>query len=86
MPSTFSCVHGLRRHAAGDFFAADDEEPVGGAVNGVEAIDRCQIVVIGQHQEVIAVLAIPPHHFVRRAVPVAVEGVGVSVALVPAQR
>ena len=61
-----------------------DQELLVGAVQGVEAVDRGQEVVIGQHEELVAVLAIPAHDVVRRAVAVAVERVRVGVALVPA--
>ena len=48
------------------------------------AVDAGQVVVIGEDEELVAVLAIPADHVVRRAVAVAVEGVGVGVPLEPA--
>ncbi len=51
--------------------------------SGVEAVDARQVVVIGERDEVVAVLAIPPHHIVGRRIAVAVQRVRVKVALEP---
>jgi hypothetical protein len=71
---------------AGHFFAADHQELVRRAVQRVQAVNGREVVVIRQHQKLIAVLPVPPHDLVWRAVAVAVQGVGMRVALVPAQR
>jgi len=79
-------VNRLVAELVGHFLAPHDQEPVVGAVKRLQRLDGGQEVVIGQNDEVIAVLAIPPHDVVRRGVAVAVEGVGMRVALVPATR
>ena len=76
-------VKRLLAEGVGDLFTLDDQEPIVGAVHGVEAVDAREDVVIGQHQELIPVLAVPPNHVVRGAVAVAVERMGVRVSLVP---
>ena len=76
-------VNRLVAESIGDLFALHDEELLVGAVQRVEAVDAGQVVVIGQRDEVVVVLAIPPHHIVRRRIAVAVQGVGVEVALEP---
>ena len=70
----------------GYFLAPDHEELPVGAVQRVERIGRGQEVVVGEHEEGVAVLAIPAHDVVGRGVAVAVERVRVRVALVPARR
>ena len=50
----------------------------------VEAFDPGEIVVVGQDQELIPVLAVPGGDFERRGIAVAVQRVGVQVALEPA--
>ena len=72
--------------AVGDFLALDHQKLFVGAVQRVEAVDAGQEVVIGQHEELVAVLAVPAHDIVRRGVAVAVERVRVRVALVPLQQ
>jgi hypothetical protein len=73
----------LPAEGVGDLFTLDDQEPIVGAVDGVEAVDAREDVVVGQHQELIAVLAVPAHDVIRRAVAVAVQRMGVRVAFVP---
>src|SRR5262245_58430976 len=76
-------VQRLLAEGIGDLFTLDDEEPIVGAVDGVETVDAREHIVIGQHQELIPVLPVPSHHVVRCAIAVAVERVGVRVSLVP---
>jgi hypothetical protein len=73
----------LLAEGVADLFTLDDQEPIVGAVDAVQAVDAREHVVIGQHQELIAVFAVPPHHVVRSAVAVAVERMGVRVSFVP---
>jgi hypothetical protein len=79
-------VQWLLAEAIGHFFALDDEKLLVGAMQRVQRVDRCQMVVIGQDDEVVSVLPVPAHDIVRRAVAVAVQGVRVRVAFVPAER
>ena len=76
-------VNRLVAEPIGDFLALDDEELVVGAVQRVEAVHAGQVVVIGERDEVVAVLAIPADDIVRRRVAVAVERVRVQVAFEP---
>ena len=75
----FSCA---RR----DLFALDHQELVLGAVDGVEAVHAREEIVIGQHQELVSVAAIPADHFIRCAVAAVVDRVRVRIALVPVHR
>ena len=70
--------------AIGDLLALDHQEPLVGAVERVQSVDRRQEIVIGQHEELVAVLPVPAHDIIRRRVAVAIEGVRMRVALVPA--
>ncbi len=79
-------VERLPSHRVGDFFTGNDEELVVGAEECVEPVDRGEEVVVGEDEELVAVLAIPAGHVVGRRVAVGVERVGVRVPLVPAQR
>ena len=49
----------------GDLLAFDDDELVVGAVQRVQSVDVGEVVVIGDRDEVVAMLAIPPHDVVR---------------------
>ncbi len=76
-------VHRLVLESIGDLFALHDKELFVGAVQRVEAVDAREVVVVGERDEVVAMLAIPPHHIVRRGVAVAIERVRVEVASIP---
>ena len=77
-------VQRLVAEAIRHLLALDDEELLVGAVQRVERVDRREKVVIGEHEKLVPVLAIPAHDLVRRAVAVAVQRVRVGVALEPA--
>jgi hypothetical protein len=79
-------VERLVAEPVGDFFSLDDEEALVRAVERVEAGHGGQEVVIGEDQEVVAMLAVPAHHLVRGGVAVRVERVRVGIAFVPALR
>jgi hypothetical protein len=79
-------VYRLRCGGGGDLLTLDDEELVGRAVHGVQPVDAREVVVVGEYQEVIPVLAVPAHDLVWRAVTVAVHGVRMCVAFEPARR
>ncbi len=79
-------VQRLALEAGRHFLALDHQELVVGAVQGIEAVDRGQVVVVGEHQEVVLVVPVPADDVVRRAVAVAVQRVRVRVALEPAER
>ena len=69
---------------SGDLLALHDEKLVVGAVERVETVNARQVVVVRQHQELIAMLPVPRDHVVRRRVAVAVERVRMEIAFVPA--
>ena len=66
-----------------DLFASQDREFLVRSVKGVQAVNAGEVVVVGQHNELIAVLPIPSNNIVRRRVTVAIQGVRVEVALEP---
>ena len=72
--------------ARGDLFACDQQETLTRAKYGIEALGIRQVVVVCQGEEVVAVLLVPPRHRIWGTVAVAVDGVGVQIALVPVQR
>ena len=67
-----------------DFFAFDQEELFARPVDGVEALDAREEIVVGEDEKTVAVFTVPPRDIVRRAVAVAVQRVRVGVAFVPA--
>ena len=69
--------------AVGDLLTLDDQKFLIGAMERVQTVHRRQKIVIGEHNELIAVFAIPAHHIVRSGITVAVERMRVRVALVP---
>ena len=54
-----------------------------GAVNGVQSGDAGQVVVIGQHDELVAVLPVPRDHGIRRGITITIQSVRVQVAFEP---
>ncbi len=76
-------VHRFARGARGDLLPLDDDELVAGAVHRVQTGDLGQVVVVGEHEKVIAMLPVPADHLVRRAVAVAVHRVRMGVSLEP---
>jgi hypothetical protein len=77
-------VQRLAAERIGDLLALDHQELLLDAEQPVQGVDRCEHVVIGEDDELISVLAVPFRDVVRRRIAVAVDGVGVGVALVPA--
>jgi hypothetical protein len=68
-----------------DFLALDHDELIFRAMESVETFDRGDIVVVGQDQEMVAVLPVPSDNFVRCTVPVTIQCMGVRVPFVPIQ-
>ena len=52
----------------------------------IQAVDTCEVVVIGQDEKLVAMLTVPADDCVGRAVAVAVERVRVGIAFVPSLR
>ena len=76
-------VERLFRQSVGDLFAFDDQKSLVGAMDGIQPVDGSEEVVVGQDEKLISVLAIPAHDFFGSRIAVAVESMGVGVALVP---
>lgn len=77
-------VDGAFEVLVGDLFGRDDEELFAGAVDGVEGSDVGEVVVVGQGEELVAVLAVPGGDFGGGGIAVAIDGVGVEISFVPA--
>ena len=77
-------VDGFSEVLVGELFGGEEQEFFFGAQGGVEGSDVGEVIVIGEGEELVAVFAVPGGDFDGRGVTVAVEGVGVEVALVPA--
>ena len=60
-------VDRLLAEPVGDFLTLHHQKFLVGAVQRVQPRDRRQEVVVGEHEELVAVLAVPAHDFVRRA-------------------
>ena len=67
---------------AGDLQAGDKDEVV--VLVGIEGSGLGDHVVVGDEQELIAVILVRAHHSPRRFVAVGIPGVGVGIALHPA--
>ncbi len=74
---------GLVVEAIGDLLAANHQKLLIRAQQRVQPVNAGEKVVIGEDDELIAVLAVPANHFVRRRISVAVERMCVGVALEP---
>ena len=59
------------------------QETLISAMQRVQGINSCQEIVVGQNEELIAMLAIPADNIFRRRIAIAVEGMSVSIAFVP---
>ena len=74
---------GMLLEIEGDLLARDQDEVVGVLV-GVQEGGLGDHVVVGDEQELVAVVLVPARHPPRRFVAVGVVGMGVGVALDPA--
>ena len=78
-------VNGLGEVFVGELFGGEEEELFFGTPGGVEGGDVGEVIVVGEGEELVAVLAISGGGFEGRGVAVAVAGVGVEIAFVPAR-
>ena len=77
-------MDGALQVLVGELFGGNDEELFAGAVDGVERGDFGEVIVIGKGEELIAVFAVPGGDFVGRGIAIAIDGVGVEIAFIPA--
>ena len=68
-----------------NFFAFDYQKALVSAMQGVQAVNACQKIMVGQNEEVISMLAIPADNIFGRRIAIAVEGMGVRIASIPAR-
>src|SRR5688572_15716396 len=78
-------VDRLRLEAVGNLLATDHQKALVRSKKRIQSVHAVENVVIRQHQELIAVFAVPAHHLVRGRIAVGAERMGVGVSLEPSR-